>query len=434
LFSPLSERAPRCALFLLLISVLAFSQDQGDPRARARAVRDLGKQGVDAITKIAPYVRDPDLGVRLEAVKALCDIGGPKTLDALLAAARDNDPEIQIRATDGLVNIYYPGYLKSGLSGTLQRAGTSIRAHFTDTNDQVIDGFVQVRPEVIEVLGRLSRGGASLESRANAARGAGVLRGRAAVPDLIEALHSKDNRLMYEALIALQKIGDPSAAPRMAFLLRDLEEKIQITALETTGLLRNRDAAPDVRDALEHARTVKVRRAAIQALAQIADPADHPRFISFLADKDDASRASAAEGLGRLKNAVDRGLLDKTFAAERATNARLAEAFALAMLGNLDTGDLSPFKYLIDTLNRKSYQGVAQAFLIELARDLPVRQAVYSFLPRATADEKIGICTVLARSGDKDSVPLLEGLSMDANPEVAAEGVRSLRTLRARLP
>ena len=99
----------------------------------------------------------------------------------------------------------------------------------------------------------------------------GVLRGRAAIPDLVEALHSKDDIVMYESLIAIQKIRDPSAAPRIAFLLRDLDEKIQIAALETTGLLRNRDAAPDVRDALEHARNVKVKRAALSALAMLGD-------------------------------------------------------------------------------------------------------------------------------------------------------------------
>jgi hypothetical protein len=41
---------------------------------------------------------------------------------------------------------------------------------------------------------------------------------------------------------------------------------------------------------------------------------------------------------------------------------------------------------------------------------------------------------MLARSGDRDSVPYLETLSLDPDPEVQQEGIRSLRTLRARLP
>jgi HEAT repeat protein len=43
-----------------------------------RAVRDLAKQGDDSIAKLAPYVGDPDTSVRVEAVKALVEIGGPR--------------------------------------------------------------------------------------------------------------------------------------------------------------------------------------------------------------------------------------------------------------------------------------------------------------------------------------------------------------------
>jgi HEAT repeat protein len=370
----------------------------------------------------------------VETVKALVEIGGPKTLDALVRAAGDNDPEIQIRSTDGMVNVYLPGYIKTGLSGTLSRAGSSIKGKFTDTNDQVIDAFVQVRPEVIEALGKLARGGASSDSRANAARALGVLRGRAAVPDLIEALHSKDAKVMYESLVAIQKIRDPSAAPRISFLLRDLDDKIQMQALETTGLLRNREAAPQVRDALEHARTIKIRRSALEALAMMADPADRGIFLQYLPDKDDGLRAAAAEGLGRLRNPEDRAALDKAFNGERGMNPRLSAAFALVSLNQLDTSRYSPLRYLVNTLNQRSYRGVAIAFVIELARDPAIRGAIQSMLAEATKDEKIQISIVLAQSGDSDSVPFLETLSKDPDPEVAAEGIRSLRTLRARLP
>ncbi len=127
-------------LLFFSISCLAFGQSaQLDTKQRARAVHDLAKGGFDSIPKIAPYVSDPDLNVRIEAVKALVDIGGPRTVEPLVKAAGDSDPEIQIRATDGLVNAYLPGYSKTGMSGTLQRVGNGIKAKVGDTNDQVID-------------------------------------------------------------------------------------------------------------------------------------------------------------------------------------------------------------------------------------------------------------------------------------------------------
>lgn len=427
----------RLALILAQLAVaggVLHAQTQVDTKQRVRMVRDLQKQGPDAISKIAPFVSDPDFSVRLEAVKALNEIGGPKTIDALIDAARDLDSEIQIRATDGMVNAYLPGYLKTGLSGRLQRVGSAVRAKFTDTNDQVIDAFVAVRPEVVACLGRLVNGGSSMESRANAARAAGVLRGKEAIPNLLEALRSKDDQVMFESLIALQKIRDPSVAPRITFVLRDLNEKVQVAALQTVGVLANREASPEVRDTLEHARTPRVRREAAQTLAMLGDLADRDTFLKFLADKDDFVRAAGAEGLGRVRNAADRTALDQAFAAERQMNPRLSQAFALSSLGNLDMGEFSPFRYLIHTLNSRAYRGVAAGFLTELLRDEKARAAVYPVMYGSAKDEKIQLAIVLGKSGGADSVSYLETLSKDPDPDVAQEGIRSLRTLRARLP
>ena len=257
-----------------------------------------------------------------------------------------------------MVNVYLPGYLKTGISGTLKRAGDSIRAKFTDTNDQIIDPYVEVPPPVIQVLGRQARGGVSFESRANAARALGILRGRAAIPDLLEALNSKDDRLMYESLVALQKIRDPAAGPGLAFLLRDLDEKVQVAALQATGILRNQSAAPEVRDAIDHPLTPKTRREALSALAMLADPADHGIFLRYLNDRDDGLRAAAAEGLARLKNPADRPVLEKAFEAERNANARLSMAFAVVSLGNRQMSEFSPLQYLVNNLNVKAYRSV----------------------------------------------------------------------------
>jgi len=419
-------------LTFVLIASLGFAQQ--DVKQRVRAAHDLGKQGEDAIPQLLPYLSDNDISVRIEAVKSLDEIGGPKTVDPLVKLCTDPDPEIEIRATDGLVNAYLPGYLKTGLSGTLQRVGTSIKAKFSDSNGQVIEAYVEVRPEVIAALGKLVRAGAGTDVRANAARAVGILRGRGAIPDLIEALHSKDDSVMFESLTALEKIRDPSAAPRIAFLLRDLEEKIQIAALSTTGILLNRDAEPDVRDAVQHTKSPRVRRAALTTLAMLGVPADHAIFLGYLSDKDDNLRSAASEGLGRIKNPIDRPTLEGTFKGEHKMGPRLAAAFALVSLGNLDTSDFSPLRYLINTLNVRTYQGVAVAYLTELARDLNVRLAIYPMVTRATKDEKIQLCTVFARSGDKDTLPYLETLSVDPDKDVAPEAIRSLRTLRARLP
>ncbi|HEX5227745.1 MAG TPA: HEAT repeat domain-containing protein [Bryobacteraceae bacterium] len=418
-----------------------FSQQaaptQEDAKARAKAVREYAKGGgSEIIPKLATYLADPDVDVRREAVKGIVDIGTPSSLDPLIQATRDNDPEIQIRATDGLVNFYVPGYVKRGLTASFQRVGTSIKGKFTDTNDLVIDAYIHPRPEVVMAIGRIASGGGSPDARANAARAVGILRGREALPDLEMALRSKDSDVMYEALVAMEKIRDQSAGPAIAFLLHDLKEKVQLTAIEATGLLQNRGAINDLRDVLDRSHSMKVKRAALTSLAQMPDPQLHGIYVTYLDHKDEGLREGAAEGLGRLKDPADAANMERAFSNENKTEPRLSDAFALVELGKRGMGEFDPLRYLVNNLNSAGYRGVSRAYLIELARDSEVRQALYPVLkePGATKDEKTGLAEVLATTGAQDAVAPLEALSQDTDTDVSQAGLRAVKNLHARLP
>src|SRR5216683_7857229 len=61
---------------------------QDDAKQRAKAVRDYAKgAGSEVIPKLEPYLADTDVDVRLEAVKAIVDIGTQRSLDPLIKAA-----------------------------------------------------------------------------------------------------------------------------------------------------------------------------------------------------------------------------------------------------------------------------------------------------------------------------------------------------------
>lgn len=418
----------RVILITCAAAAVAAAQD-----LRPKDVREMAKSGTGALPKLQELLKNPDPEIRIEAVKTITEIGTQRSLDPLILATQDNDPEVQIRATDGLVNFYLPGYVQTGLGASLKRVGGTIKARFTDTNDQVVDPYVTARPEVVAALGKLARGGADMQVRANAARAVGILRGKDAVPDLIEAIHSKNSAVIYESLNALEKIRDQSAAPRITFLLRDLDPKVQVAAIETTGLLQNQDALPDLVDALNRTHDVKVRRAALTAIAMLPAESSRSLYSRYLTDKDDKMRAAAAEGFARLHNPADLPTLEKAWVDEGKTSPRLALAFAQVMLGKIETTEFSPLTYLINTLDSSSFQDVAQAYLVELARQDNVRTALYAPLSSGTKDEKMGLARVLARSGDKNSVEYLQKLSNDPDNDVAKEGQRALRTLQARI-
>jgi HEAT repeat protein len=400
---------------------------------RPKDVREIAKGGSNSLPRLGELLKHPDTAIRIEAVRQITDIGTLASLDLLIQASHDNDAEMQMRAIDGLVNFYLPGYVRTGIAASINRVGTGIRSRFTDTNDQVVDPYIAVRPDVVAAIGALVRGGNGMDVRAGAARAAGILRGKAAVPDLLEALRTKNTDVLYESLVALGKIRDESAGPRLAFLLRDPEPKVQLAAIEDTGLLRNKEAVPDLIDVLRHAKNDKVRRAALGALAMLPDERSRPLFQQYLTDKDEHMRAAAAEGFARLRNPADLGMLQKAFDAEGKTPPRLSMAFAQVMLGRIELSEFSPLQYLINNLNSSAYKGEAAPFLIELAREERVRNAIYPAVGRGTKDEKIGLARILASSGDKASLPYLERLTKDTDAEVSQEAVRAMRNLQARL-
>ena len=150
------------ALFALLSPLALWCAQDVHPKD----VREIAKAGSRAIPQLVGLLKNPAKDVRLEAVRQLTDIGGQGSLDPLIQATQDSDPEVQARAADGLVNFYYPGYAQqSGVGGSLKRIGTGIKGMFTDTDDQAIDAFVIVRPEVIAALGKLASSGGSAEAR-----------------------------------------------------------------------------------------------------------------------------------------------------------------------------------------------------------------------------------------------------------------------------
>lgn len=404
-------------------------------KERLRIARESVKAGPDGIARVAPLIKDPDPLIRVEAVKAIAEIGSQYSLTPLTQALADTDPEVRIRATDGLVNFYVPGYAKTALSSSIRRTGDVVTGRFREaTEGRVLDPWIEPRAEIVAALARVLRESQDLLVRANAARALGVLRARDAVPDLHAALRSKDTTLMYESLVALEKIRDPRSGPAVRFLFRDPEEKIAVAAIETAGLVRSRETLPDIEAAYTRSSSAAVRRAALNAMAAIADPSSRQRFVDALNDGDEFLRAAAYEGLGRLQIATDMPSIDAAFGSERRPRAKLAAAFALVNNGRVELGEGSPLGYLVSNLNSRAWSGVAEPYLMELARTKRVRTMLESTLPAASKNEKIALARVLAHAGDKETLTALERLSRDGDPAVMEEAIRALRTLRARIP
>ncbi len=423
---------PVCALSLVC---LLYAQSDGDltQGQRISRIRDLSKRDFRAIPAIADSLSDPSRQVRIEAVKAIVKIGTEASLTPLVKATHDTDIEVQIRATDGIVNYYVPGYVTKGLTGPVTRGVRQAQSFFGARNNQVIDPDIAVRPDVQQAIAAEIAGGADVNARSNAARAAGILRDREAVPVLADSVHAKENQLIIESLIALQKIHDPAPCARVGSAARDLDERVQTTALETVGVLHCVDSAPDVRSALNDARNTRVRRAALEALAMLAVPSDRATFQQYATSQDDGSRAAALEGLGRIRQPEDFAVLEQAYN-EKDTDwkVHLAAAFGMVNQGKVDSGEFSPLPYLFESLDVSARADAATAYLEELARHEDVRRALFAMVGDASKDQKIALCSVLAGSHADDVVPTLNSLSKDVNPDVSLAATRALRIIQSR--
>jgi len=157
-------------------------------------------------------------------------------------------------------------------------------------------------------------------------------------------------------------------------------------------------------------------------------------FEKNLENRDDRLRGYAAEGVGRVGNPNSKAKLEELFKAESSQRARLGQAFALVRFGQLDGGEFSPMTYLFNTLNSAAWNGFAEGYLRELAREDRVRAVFKEKAPTATRSEKIGLARILAAEGQASDRELVDALAHDREAAVAEEGIKAARALGVRFP
>lgn len=422
-----------CGL-LIVFQLLGQSEERYTVNERILRIRELGKKNAAVLPILAQYLSEPSSDIRLEAVKSIVRIGTDASLEPLMQATRDKNEDVQIRAIDGLVNFYVPGYVaRSGLTGSMTRGARQVKSLFSTRNDQVIDPSITIRPEIAAALTDVLQHGAGLSARANAALACGILRNKAAVPALVQALHSKDDDTIFESLVALQKIQDLSAGPGVSFVAGDLDERVQTTALETIAVLRSSSSAPEVRSALSRARNNRVRRAALKALAVVGTPADRATFRKYTDDRDVELRSAALEGLGRIREPEDFPTLQQAFdQGEIDWRIHLAAAFAMVKQGKLDTSEFSPLAYILESLGNKGRSDTAVAYLAELLADDKVLTAFSGITREMDKTQKIGFCSALGAVRTPQAIDTLHTLAKDIDPDVVAAASKALRTAQTR--
>jgi HEAT repeat protein len=165
--------------------------------------------------------------------------------------------------------------------------------------------------------------------------------------------------------------------------------------------------------------------AALQALAQIADPSSVSVFVQHLTSKDPLMRRAAAEGLGRTGDMSQVMMLETGAGNDLEATTRAAMAFALQKLGRRYVSRL------VDFLSTDDLSLQVQGYLIELGEDIEK-----DLLPRLHEPDEViraRVAQVLGAIGGEPSLVALEGLKgKDKDRTVASAAERAVERIKLR--
>jgi len=405
------------------VSVESLIYDLKNPDAvrREEAVRALGlAKHQPATPALVAMAHDSDEAVRRAVELSLERMEDIRSLPGFVSFATDGANDIRGRAVAALVNLHLSR--AGGLSAALTRLGELMQLTPDRDLDLVVEPDIPIDPTVIPTL-RSRVGDSERGIRRTAIRGLGILRAKEAVPDLLQIVREdRDDGLRFDGVRALRKIGDTSIANDLAALLNISSDAVRNELMATLGSMRDRGAVGELTRIVEQAkRTDQPRIVALGALADIADPASGELFDRLKADKNEALRVYANEGIARTTGPESKPAISAARLIEKSPRVRTAQAFALLRIGETEYLD-----ELIRALDSAATRDLAREYLLETR---PAdRQALFG--PRtASPSIRAELADLMGRMGDPGALPRLQEMAADANGDVARAAERATRRL-----
>jgi len=388
-------------------------------KTRIEAATALGKsRRREAVAPLAALVRDPEWRVRLEVVRALRELRDLSAVPAVVTAMGDGDLKVREEAISSLVEIYAERDRMTPVGRFLDL--------FSDEYDRSSIGpYVAVDPAAYQALGtRLSDEDTNI--REYAALAVGILDGRTLVPQLVAALKDADDGVRGAAATALGKVGTAADGKNLIPLLADESTEVRRRVLQALGVLRVREAGPALREMYEANRKKELGLKVLSSLSRIADPAQADLFRELVQDPDPETRRLAIEGLGRISDPVMMPAFKKDYQRERNEELRLAQSFALTLLG-----DRAFLDSLVLCLPSRTLGSRCRGYILEMGKD--VLHDLYPYLNDPEEEVRGSVADILAAVGDPDAVPRLAPLVSDPSRDVADRANRAIERLR-RIP
>lgn len=227
------------------------------------------------VERLTHDLKSPSEARRKEAAKTLGDQKIQAALPALMEAANDPSDSVRKEVIIALDKIRDPKAIptlirllndsnpdlgrrsisalvnlyvvrETGLIAGTKRVIDKLNPLSSAEDNLIVEPYTEVDPSVISALKeRLSDSDTGV--REDAARALGILRGRQAIPEMMAALKREESSQVKVALIeSLYKINDPSVGPELIPLIYDPNKRVHDEAILTLGAFKIRQAVPEL--------------------------------------------------------------------------------------------------------------------------------------------------------------------------------------------
>ena len=400
-----------------------------DPNAKVRkkAADQLGKtKSLDAVPPLLSAATDPDSGVREAVVKSLGLLKDQTAVTMLLTTLQDPVESVRTQSIIALVSLYLDRDAEFIVTRVSKKVYKTVNP-FSDqvgSDPSVIESYVKVPPSVIDAIAD-HLVDPSTNVRVDAARALGVLRGRSAIPKLLDGMKTGDVNLKIAILRSLYKIREPSVDEALLPYLKDSDKDVRVETLVTLGLLRSKKALPEMQSFYDQNPDTKLRLVAFQAISMVGDASSLNLFRQKLKDPDKPYRIAAAEGIARVGDASVAEDVSRAYIKEKEFGCQLAMSFALYRLGRTEY-----IEKLISGLDETNYHEQVEAYFLEIGT--PVVPELVKNLENTNSDVRLRLCLVLGFIGDSSTMESLKPLLNDTNSSVVSEAALAIRRLNAR--
>lgn len=248
----------------------------------AKALDDLGTP--EAVKQCIAFLKDPDKPVRDAIVKTLEDIG---------ARSADSIKELAVGLKDGDPNV---------------RNGTVLA--LTDAQ-----GGIGPKPGVVAAVVDIMKREAGARGPGGDVLGSPLFRqdggDKESVPALLALLKNSDEGVRTGAADALGKIGDPAAVPALVTAMHSDTAQVRRVAIGAIALIADRSGEAALEEAVRNPQDdAEARSQAAAGLGKIATPSAVQTLIAALDDDDLKLRSAASAALARAARPTVDGPVD----------------------------------------------------------------------------------------------------------------------------